>query len=285
MDVRAFYQANLDLIQNLISITSKRRMLNEEDAADFGSYTHMKIMDNDFRILRGFKGNSQLKTYLTIVIQRLFQDYRNHRWGKWRLSAEATRLGEPASLLETLVTRDKLNFEQAYQVITTNHRFDITRDQLAELAAKLPVRIARKPVPLDIIDYEPTENTDVDISFKTQEWQALKEKTETALGQVLDEMEPGDRRIVKMYYLEGVKVVQIARVLQMDQKPLYKKLKRLLKKLRQRLESMGVRKEHVAEVIGKTYGSISLKLSKNPGKKFFSPSNLNGGNHLDGDLP
>ena len=43
------------------------------------------------------------------VIQRLFLDARIAKWGKWRPSVSARRLGGVAVLLERLLTRDGLS--------------------------------------------------------------------------------------------------------------------------------------------------------------------------------
>jgi len=44
-------------------------------------------------LLAKFEGRSSLRTFLTVVIQRLFLDHRISAWGKWRPSAEARRGG------------------------------------------------------------------------------------------------------------------------------------------------------------------------------------------------
>ena len=51
-----------------------------------------------------FEGRSQLRTYLITVVQRHFLDDRNARWGKWRPSSIARRIGPIAVLLDLLVT-------------------------------------------------------------------------------------------------------------------------------------------------------------------------------------
>jgi hypothetical protein len=53
----------------------------------------LKLIENDYRILRSFEGLASLGTYLTTVIARLFLDFQIHEWGRWRPSAAATRLG------------------------------------------------------------------------------------------------------------------------------------------------------------------------------------------------
>src|SRR5215208_5464467 len=61
------------------------------------------IDDITGQVRRRFERRSSLPTYVTVVIQRLFLDYRNRLWGKWRPSSDAKRLGPTAMLLERLV--------------------------------------------------------------------------------------------------------------------------------------------------------------------------------------
>jgi len=68
-------------------------------------------MADDSAILRQFQMRSSLRTYLTVVICRLFLDERIARFGKWRPSRKAVRVGSTAVLFERLTMRDGLIFE------------------------------------------------------------------------------------------------------------------------------------------------------------------------------
>ena len=71
----------------------------------------LKLIDDDYQILRGFRERSSLRTYLSTVVERLFLDYRIRQWGKWRPSAQARRAGALAVRLEALLHRDGVPFE------------------------------------------------------------------------------------------------------------------------------------------------------------------------------
>ena len=105
----------------MISFVSSRHHLPGSEADDFGSHVKLKLIEDDYAILRKFEGRSNLRTYLTVVIQRLFLDYRIKAWGKWRPSAEAKRSGPVAILLERLTQRDGYGLEEAVELMKTNH--------------------------------------------------------------------------------------------------------------------------------------------------------------------
>ena len=87
----ALFLSQLDVIERVISFVCVRHHLPGSDADDFGSHVKLRLIESDYAILKKFEGRSSLRTYLTVVIQRLFLDYRISAWGKWRPSAEAKR--------------------------------------------------------------------------------------------------------------------------------------------------------------------------------------------------
>ena len=106
----ALFESELELIERVISFVSARHHLPGVEADDFGSHVKLKLIEDDYGILRKFEGRSSLRTFLTTVITRLFLDYRIAAWGKWRPSAEAKRAGEVAILLERLTRPRQLQF-------------------------------------------------------------------------------------------------------------------------------------------------------------------------------
>jgi len=73
--------------------------LSPEDADDFGSVVKLTLLEGHRASLRRFDRRSSLYTYLTVVIQRMFLDYRIRMWSQWR-PPEARRAGAGAILLK-----------------------------------------------------------------------------------------------------------------------------------------------------------------------------------------
>jgi RNA polymerase sigma factor for flagellar operon FliA len=84
----------------------------------------MRLVENNYAVLRKFQNRSALRTYLASVIDRLSLDFCTEKWGKWRPSAMAERLGPVAVMLEQLVTRDAHTVEEAIEIVRTKH--DVT---------------------------------------------------------------------------------------------------------------------------------------------------------------
>src|SRR5579872_3437548 len=142
---------NLQVIREIIAHCSRR--FSPQDGEDFSQTVMVRLMEEDYRILREFRGRSSLRTYLAIAIKRMLLDYQNHLWGKWHPSAEAKRLGPVAMLLERLLYRDRFSFDEACREIQGKNP-NLTREMLEALAAKLPPRIPRRFVGEEQLDAE-----------------------------------------------------------------------------------------------------------------------------------
>src|SRR5688500_13959953 len=103
----------VDWINRVADITCRQHGVWDADAEDVASWMRMKVIEDDYAIILNHRGDSTLKTYLASVVNRQFHEYGRQRWGRWRVSAAAERLGPPAPELETLVHRDGYTLEQA----------------------------------------------------------------------------------------------------------------------------------------------------------------------------
>ena len=68
MDARALLEANLELIERVIRFTARRQRLDESECEEFASIVKLKLIDNDYAVIRKFEGRSHLATFITIVV-------------------------------------------------------------------------------------------------------------------------------------------------------------------------------------------------------------------------
>lgn len=243
------FLAQLPFIERVIGATCRRHSLFGDDADDFRSFVHEKLIEDDYATFRKFRGTSSLQTYLTAVIMNRFRDYRVHRWGKWRPSAKAKRLGPLAVQLETLLSRDGLSLTEALETLQARSGRRVTRRELALLAAELPARPPRRiEGEGSLAAVSAAERTDA-LLVETERLEALMQ-VQQALERALHDLPEEDRVITRMRFLDGFTVAQIARSLGLDQKPLYARVERNLEALRRRLEGDGVTAEAVREILG-----------------------------------
>ena len=81
-----------------------------------------------------------------------------------------------------------------------------------------------------------------------EEKSARRQKILGFLKKALERLAPEDALLAKMK--GSFQVSQIARTLHLEQKPLYRRLDKILKALREDLEGRGVRPEEIDEILG-----------------------------------
>lgn len=241
---------HLELIDRVVQYIARKHHLQATDAEEFSSIVRYKLIDRDFAILRKFQGRSNLATYLTTVIERLYLDFCIQRWGKWRPSAAARRLGAVATLLEQLIVRDGLTFEEAVGTLQTNHGVTESREQLHGLLVQLPMRVSRRTSGEEELALVPAHGSDADISVDHSEDSQVVDRVEAALARAIDALPPQDQLIIRLRFLDNLPVAQIGRALAIDFKVLYRRLEQIMKALRAQLQQEGIDHTHIERIVG-----------------------------------
>jgi RNA polymerase sigma factor (sigma-70 family) len=249
------YESNLPLIDKAIGFVCRRSLLSGPDAEDFKQSVHLKLIADDYRVLRKFKEESSLKTYLITVVGRHLIDWRTQKWGKQRASAEALRLGEVAVRLEELMWRDGLTTDQACETLLTNHRLaleraGLRRADLERMAAVIPPRLPRRTVGEEELENRPAESERPEERVLESELRSTRQRLLAVLEKALRELPADDRLVVEMCVLGTKKIAEAARFLGLPEKPLYRKREQILARLRRTLEKAGFSWKQVAELLG-----------------------------------
>jgi RNA polymerase sigma factor (sigma-70 family) len=241
--------------------------LSGHESDDFMSSARLSLIEDNHARIRAFSGRSSLQTYLVVVITRLFQDWRNSQWGKWRPSAEAKRLGPLAVKLETLTVRDKRSFDEAVEMLRINHGVTEPRAALELLHARFPVRHGRSFTSDEALDTVSAPNAAADAPLAQAEASASARSASSALATAIKALPAQDRLIIRMRFDDGFSVADIAKALKLEPKPLYRRIEKLLFDLRTSLERSGVSAGLVRDAIadrgfddgaGETRGEVRL---------------------------
>ena len=240
---------NLQLVDSVIRLIARRHRLSADEADELAGSVRLKLVDNDYEVLRKFEGRSQLRTYLITVVQRHFLDDRNARWGKWRPSAQARRLGPIATMLDQLITRDHLPFDEAVHAITARHGTAASREELHAIMLQLPARSSRQFLGAEELEHVPAPTPDENAVIESLEREPVGSRIERALASVLARLGDEDRLILKMRFCDNVKLARIAELLGVPQKPFYRRVEDLMRDLRQELQAQGINQADVAAIV------------------------------------
>ena len=242
------FLANLGLVDDVVRFIARRHRLTATDAEEFASLARLKLIENDYAVLRSFRGTSSLRTYLVTVLSHLFLDDRTARWGRWRPSATTKRLGPTALLLERLIARDGLSEDAAIETVRTNHQVPESVVELRALLQRLPARVPRRP-PSDEIEDLPDPSPGADAEVLASERTAAQDRIQAALGRAIAPLEPRERLILKMRYEDGSRVNEIATAIGEDAKRLYRIIEKLAARLRESLTREGISAREVLDLL------------------------------------
>lgn len=239
MEAEALYLEHLAAIGLMAESLCRRSGITGEDAEDFASDVRLKLCEDDYAVIRKFQGKSSLSTYLCVVIGNQFRDYRISKWGKWRPSAQAKRLGDLAVQLETLIFRDGHSLESASHVIEQRTGHPADRAELRRLVIQLPLRAPRqKQGDDDPSDLSAAERTDGAVLDAESEQQLAA--AEASLRRTLEGLPDEDRLIIRLLYFEGLSVADVAHGLKLEQKRLYPRIRHMLNGLAASLRGDGI---------------------------------------------
>lgn len=240
------FLAHLPHIEKVAAHACRKRRFSQQETEDFISLVRVKIIEDDYAVICKFQGKSTLRTYLTVVIERLFLDHLNHLRGKWRPSAEAERLGPLAIQLDTMLYRDGLPLDRVCQILKTNHHVEASLQELQDLAGKLPRRTPLRPrmEGEEELKTWPFGGLNPEQTVISKEMRKRRLEIFGFLREAMAKLPSQDVRLIEMYG-RGLSIAQIARELGLEQKPLYRQLEKIYKVLRQDLESRGVLPEEL----------------------------------------
>lgn len=245
LEAEALLQAHIGQLEKMIAATCRRNGVFDDEIEDFASVVKLKLIENDYAVLRAFRRRSRLTTYLGAVISNCLKDHQIGKRGKWRPSAKARRLGVAAMQLERLIHRHGHSHEEAINILLDRSSPEVTREQLELYIEELPARSRRSEVSFEFADRLPSAESAQD-DILARERLTENERIRQALDSALSDLEAEDCLILRLRFQRGLRVSAIAESLGLEQRSLYRRIRDTLQKLRRSLEARGV---HSSDVV------------------------------------
>lgn len=244
--------SNLAVIDRAVAFACRRHRFDADDSEEFAGVVNLRLVDNDYAVLRAYEGLSSFATYISIVVQRMALDFRIHKWGKWHASAEAKRLGSLAVELEQLLHRDGRSLDDALTILAPKHD-GVTRQSLAALAERFPPRAAR-PREVDLESaarVAVSRQAAVEETLLAADRRRASERLSAIMSALIARLPDEERLILRMRFEGGMTVAQIARMLGLDQKLTYRRIERRMREIKEALELAGIDAREAADLIGR----------------------------------
>lgn len=261
---RALLLDALPLVERIVGAICRRKGLEAEEAEDLASAVRLKLIENEYAAIRSFEGRSSLSTWLMVIAQRTLLDHRNHLWGKWRASAEATRMGETARVVERLVHRDGCSVADAARFLSQGAARAVDEAEVEAILRKLPPRSPRPQLrPLDEAPAAPDPSPGPDQALLSAERDRIGRDASRILTERIERLAPEDRLLVRMRFFDSMPVPRIARAIGAEQRHLYHRISRIGSELRRALEQGGVDRSAIREILSEGASTLSIVMSEN----------------------
>jgi RNA polymerase sigma factor (sigma-70 family) len=238
------FESLLPQLERLTRRLCRRHGLRWQEADDAVSFVWEKLIEDDYRRLRQFRGQGRLVTYLCPVLSNLVRDFRVQRWGRWRPSAQARRAGRTVVQLERLLLRDGLAPLEAVETLRTNLSVSESPETLLAMTQQI---LARYPRPQRRKTVEVSSAAEqVPMRMPLPPAAMERSRVVRALYRAIGTLEPDHRAFLERVYFEGRRVTDLADQMRTDRRQLYGLQRQLQKRLRAALGPQGFGPECLA---------------------------------------
>lgn len=249
--------------QQLKNLGELNNSLNiENEALELSNLVLDTLQKDDYHVLRQFKGNSQLSTYITAIIARQAVDLIRKKKGRSREKERAEKYGQTGLIIYEQVISQNRCVSDFYSQLTTQYGISAPLNELEKMADYIegkkhihpPSNLSPESNPAvkdglimhseegeDEIIIPDNRNNPENLVMEEQQ----TAKIEKAVKDILLELNGEERFLLKMRFPTNDKdkpgkVEQIASVLGISEKAVYKRITRLLEKCRDLLGQKGV---------------------------------------------
>jgi RNA polymerase sigma factor for flagellar operon FliA len=149
--------------------------------------------------------------------------------------------------------------------MTTGCGAQCTVAELESINARLPMR---QPRPVLVSSDAMSDNAAID-EHDTEVIASVEDRARTAravaavLDRCIGDAEAEDQIILRMRFWNARRVPEIARSLQLDQRKVYKRIERLLLKMRSALNAAGLSREDVDDILARNDQEIPMESGEN----------------------
>ncbi len=256
------FQEQAEIIDAVLTQICRGRRLTIDICEEFSSWVRLRLLEGDSAILRKFAGRSSPRTFLMTVIKRLYLDWRNKEWGKWRPSSAARRVGPVAIELERHVLRDRVPFDEAVEHLVTRGVAP-SREACEAIWSQLPQKPWRRTASEEELDSTPAE-PEADGSTADEQNDSAT-RTADALTRAIAALDDGDHLILRLRFADGFTVARIAQVIGHDQRALYRRFDQVMAKLKAALLAHGVSASDIVDLLGSPTVDFSSYFRLRPG--------------------
>lgn len=240
--------ASPEILQKIETVC-RRQFSAENDRDECYIFVLDSLKADNFKRLRAFKGRSKLSTYLYSLINSLVIDFRRQRYGRRRIPAAVSKLGEWAEAVYRLVCWQKFSFDDAYDFLRVDGLYEASYERFmqdSEMIRNAPCR--ENPTfksiedpdshPMQNINYSDADPLESLIAALDRENRIKALRVIRAATETLPEH---DRILVRLVFGSGQPLSAAAKVIDLSASAARRRLQALLAKYKESLLAAGIR--------------------------------------------
>jgi RNA polymerase sigma factor (sigma-70 family) len=233
----------------------------ENEALELSNQVLDTLQRDNYRVLRQFKGEAKLSTYITAIIARQAVDMVRKKLGRNREKERAQKFGKTAIILYERILLQGGSLADIYPELKSREKISASLEELEALLDKIKGKKAsfayagdNNPVVRNGASVnEEGEYIIPDRSHDPQELLIQEQKNQKrteVIRDIISRFNGEERMILRMRFPADTgekqgKIDRIASVLGISEKAVYKRIARILKKCRARLDQAGVTSDEV----------------------------------------
>lgn len=223
----------------------------ENEALELNNTVLDKLRERNFRVLRNFKGNARITTYITAIISNQAVDLVRKKKGRGREKERAIKIGDLGVKIYDMVVAAGMDTATAYEELKDKSGFKGTLRDMEALVEKIKGKkkpAGDQPAKTGIRSMDTGEVIIAD-SRKNPEELAIEAQREEKLAEIINavvsQLSGEERLILRMRFPvsgdeEPKDIDRISRLLGISKKAVYNRVSRVLKKCRDMMVNSGV---------------------------------------------
>jgi RNA polymerase sigma factor (sigma-70 family) len=228
----------------------------ENETLELSNQVLDTLQHDDYRVLRQFKGDAKLSTYITTIIARQAVDLVRKKLGRSREKERAQKFGKIGMIIYEKVILQGRPLDEIYPELKSTESISQSMEELETIAEKIKGKKSSLTFlngDSPVVKNGATVNEDGDYIIPDKkndpEDLLIEQQREQKLGEVVKDiiaqLNGEERIILRMRFPaddeeKPGKVEQIATVLGISEKAVYKRIARILKKCKNLLDQKGV---------------------------------------------
>ncbi len=210
------------------------------------SFTFEQLLSKKAAVFEQYKGEASLDTYLFRVVERLWADLSNERWGRWRPLKRCRQMGTTAIELDWMIRREREEPRQAVARLLFRRPRKRTEESLRLLAVDLTEAARPARVNLDLTRLAGPDSSER--AAEDADRRRLARRLLSAVSKAITALPDQERQVLHRVCCEKASVATVAESMGLENAEVYRLKYAAFARLKADLENQGFDSDIVRQI-------------------------------------